>query len=196
MYQSSITPEEIENLPLTAFPGRIHIITEKGPDFDAAISHLSACRAIGFDTETKPIFTPHAPRPRTALLQLSSLTDAFLFRLSDMGLPDELASILSSTCITKVGAAVIDDIAGLEKHNRFKAHRFLDLQQFAERFDIQDKSLKKLSAIILGRRISKAQQCSNWEATVLSEAQELYAATDAWICLIMYNKLLGYDINL
>ena len=48
-----------------------------------------------------------------------------------------------------------------------------------------------MAAIILGRKVSKAQQCSNWEADPLSEAQQLYAATDAWICVMMYKALLA-----
>ena len=67
----------------------------------------------------------------------------------------------------------------------------MDLQWFAEKYGIKDKSVKKLTAIILGRKVSKAQQLSNWEAVELSRAQQLYAATDAWICLKMYKALLG-----
>jgi ribonuclease D len=54
---------------------------------------------------------------------------------------------------------------------------------------IKDKAVKKMAAIILGVKISKAMQLSNWEADELSPAQQLYAATDAWICREMYLKL-------
>ncbi|MBQ3660098.1 MAG: 3'-5' exonuclease domain-containing protein 2 [Bacteroidales bacterium] len=193
-FKESITPEEIETLDLISFPGEIQIITEEGPAFKEAVRHLSSCRMIGFDTETKPIFQPHAPRCATALLQLSSEERSFLFRLHTLGLPKPLADILASKSITKVGAAVADDVRGLQHYTDFTAARFMDLQRFAEQFGIKDKSVKKLAAIILGRRVSKAQQCSNWEAPVLSYPQQLYAATDAWICLVMYKKLLesGY----
>ena len=86
----------------------------------------------------------------------------------------------------------MDDIYGLRRHTDFVPRRFMDLQNFADKYGISDKSVKKLTAIILGKRISKAQQCSNWEAENLSEAQQLYAATDAWICLKMYKELLSH----
>lgn len=179
---------------MISFPGEIKIITEEGPQFDAAVQDLASSRIIGFDTETKPVFQPHAPRCHTALLQLSNEDTSYLFRLHTLGLPDALADILASGSITKVGAAVADDVRGLQHYNRFEAARFMDLQHFAESYGIKDKSVKKLAGIILGRRVSKAQQLSNWEASSLSFPQQLYAATDAWICLVMYKRLLeaGY----
>ena len=190
-FKESITPEEIESLELISFPGEIKIITESGAAFDDAIEDLAASRIIGFDTETKPVFQPHAPRCPTALLQLSNEDTAYLFRLHTLGVPAPLADILASPSITKVGAAVADDVRGLQHYNRFEAARFMDLQRFAEAYGITDKSVKKLTGIILGRRVSKAQQLSNWEASTLSYAQQLYAATDAWICLMMYKALLA-----
>ena len=113
-----------------------------------------------------------------------------LFRLQQLGLPDDLAAILADRSITKVGAAVTDDIRGLQRYVDFDAARFMDLQTFAERYGIKDKSVKKLTAIILGRKVSKAQQLSNWEAEKLSESQQRYAATDAWVCREMYLRLM------
>mgnify|MGYP004443002589 CR=1 FL=1 len=190
-YRESITAEEIEMMELAAFDGRVHIITKLDDEYYRAIEHLEMCRMIGFDTETKPVFQPNARRHSTALLQLSSDSDAFLFRLHLMGLPDELASILASPSITKIGAAVNDDIHGLQRYNNFTAARFMDLQRFGDKYGIKDKSVKKMAGIILGVKVSKSQQLSNWEAEELSHAQCLYAATDAWICLKMYKKLLS-----
>lgn len=181
-------------MELISFPGEIQIITEEDERYRAAIRDLSSCRMIGFDTETKPVFQPHAPRCTTALLQLSSEETSYLFRLHTLGVPDSLADILASRSITKVGAAVADDVRGLQHYNHFEAARFMDLQRFAEQYGIKDKSVKKLAAIILGRRVSKAQQLSNWEAQQLSFPQQLYAATDAWICLVMYKSLLAAGV--
>ena len=191
MYQETITPEEIEEMDLAAFPGRITVITQRDSDFDHAVEHLSAQRFIGFDTETKPVFQPHQPRHQTALLQLSSETEAFLFRLHELGLPQEIADILANPYITKIGAAVGEDIHGLQHYCPFEPHRFMDLQSFGSQYGIQEKSVRKMAAIILGCKVSKAQQCSNWEADPLSDAQLLYAATDAWICVKMYKALLA-----
>lgn len=191
MYKKNITPEEIEPMELAVFPGKIKVITKEGRDYRHAIKHLGEQRFIGFDTETKPVFSPHQPRPHTALLQLSSEKEAFLFRLHSLGLPQDLADILADPHITKVGAAVYDDIRGLQHYNKFEAKRFMDLQHLGSEYGIEDKSVRKMSAIILGLKVSKAQQCSNWEAEELSPAQQQYAATDAWICEKMYKALLA-----
>lgn len=190
MYKIKITPEELEKLELVSFPGQIQVIDEIGKDYYKAISYLKRQKVIGFDTETRPSFGPDQPHYGTSLLQLSGSTKAFLFRIKKIGIPKELRSILASSRIEKIGAAVNDDIRGLKKNVGFTPKGFVDLQQIVWEYGIKDKSVKKMSAIILGIRISKTQQLSNWEAEELSEAQQRYAATDAWVCREMYLKLM------
>lgn len=193
MYKSSISPEEIAALEMISFPGEIHVIEKQGKDFDDAVSYLSSKPIIGFDTETRPVFSPEQHSNGTALLQLSGKGKAFLFRLQKLGLPRQLSAILSNPDIIKVGAATADDIRGLQRIRLFKAAGFVDLQTIVGNYGITDKSVKKMTAIILGSKISKAQQLSNWEAPVLSASQQKYAATDAWVCLEMYMKLISHD---
>jgi ribonuclease D len=42
---------------------------------------------------------------------------------------------------------------------------------------------------LLGFRISKSQQVTNWDADVLTENQQIYAATDAWVGYQIFAKL-------
>jgi ribonuclease D len=191
MLNEIITPEEIDCLEIISFPGEISVISTIGKKYTEAIKHLREQIFIGFDTETKPNFQANTPRHSTALLQLSSETKAYLFRVQKIGIPQELAELLSNPEITKVGAATTDDIRGLQCYTKFEPQRFIDLQDFVEQYGILEKSVRKLAAIILGKRISKAQQLSNWESAKLTPAQQLYAATDAWICVKMYKKLLS-----
>ena len=196
MYQISISPEEIENLEPMSFPGKIKVIDSLGLDFFRAIAYLKSQKIIGFDTESRPCFAPHQPHYGVSLLQLSGADKAFLFRIKLMGgIPKALRKILADEKIIKVGAAVNDDVRGLEKNTQFSPKSFLDLQKIVWEYGIKDKSVKKMSAIILGVKISKAQQLSNWEASELSDAQKAYAATDAWICREMYLKLLESEKN-
>lgn len=190
MYKETISPEEIEPMEYISFPGKISVISSRGPELDHAIAYLSEQRMLGFDTETKPVFVPHAPQNKTALLQLSGDDEAFLFRLNKMGLPQEVADIMADRTITKIGAAVTDDIRGLCRHTEFIPGRFMDLQEFGTCYGIKEKAVRKLAAIIFGKKVSKKEQCSNWEADPLTPSQQLYAATDAWICLEMYKQLL------
>lgn len=190
MYKISILPEEIEKKPRLSFPGYIEVIDKVDFRYYRAIAYLSRQKVIGFDTETRPVFTPGAAHRKVALLQLSGPDKAFLFRISVLGMRTALCHILASERIVKVGAAVADDIRGLKSYKPFEAASFVDLQKIAYLWGIRDKSVKKMAAIILDGRISKSQQLSNWEAESLSEGQQLYAATDAWVCREMYLKLL------
>jgi len=189
MFKISIKPEEIETLPLGSFPGKIVVIDKPGLEYTKAVAYLMMQRVIGFDTETRPVFTPGRQQHHVALLQLSGANRAYLFRVGKIGMRRLMRAVLSNPAIVKVGAAVHDDVKGLQYYARFDARNFVDLQKIVCEYGIRDKSVKKMSAIILGKRISKTQQLSNWEAEELSAAQKMYAATDAWICREMYLKL-------
>ncbi len=193
-YKISISPEEIEQLEPSSFPGKIKVIASQGFEFLKAVSYLKKQKVIGFDTESRPCFSADQPHYGVSLLQLSGKERAFLFRVKLMGgIPKSLRKILASDGIIKVGAAVTDDVRGLKRHHDFEPKAFVDLQKMVGEYGIKDKSVKKMAAIILGVRISKAQQLSNWEAETLSDSQQAYAATDAWICREMYYKLMASE---
>ena len=171
------------------------MIDSVGAEFNRAIAYLRSQKVIGFDTETRPTFSPQQPRYGVALLQLSGRDKAFLFRINKMGMHRRLCNLLADARIMKIGAAIHDDIRGLQKKHDFAPEGFVDLQKIVWEWGIRDKSVKKMSAIILGARVSKTQQLSNWEADSLSESQQMYAATDAWVCREMYLKLLATEKN-
>ena len=177
-------------LEYASFPGKIYVIDSVGSQFNRAIAYLRSQKVIGFDTETRPTFSQDQPRYGVALLQLSGPDKAFLFRINKMGMHRRLCNLLASDKVVKVGAAIHDDIRGLRMKHEFVPSAFVDLQKIVCEWGIRDKSVKKMAAIIMGIRISKTQQLSNWEAERLSDAQCLYAATDAWVCREMYLKLM------
>ena len=189
MFPITISPEEIAALPLASFEGDITVIDAPGEVFDQAIKYLRHQKVLGFDTESRPTFTTDQPSFGTSLLQLSGGNRAFLFRIKKLGLPEPLCALLSDGRIVKVGAAIHDDVKGLQKYSGFRPRNFVDLQKIGWEYGIRDKSVKKMTAIILGFKISKAQQLSNWEAEHLTDSQKRYAATDAWVCREMYLRL-------
>ena len=195
MYIESVTPELLDKLEYASFPGKIFVIDSVGAEFNRAIAYLRSQKVIGFDTETRPCFGPNQPRYGVALLQLSGPEKAYLFRIKNMGMHRRLCNLLADKRIIKVGAAIHDDIRGLQKLREFEPGSFVDLQKIVWEYGIKDKSVKKMTAIILGFRISKTQQLSNWEAEELSESQCKYAATDEWVCREMYLKLMKSEKN-
>ena len=195
MYIETITPKELESLEYASIPGKIQVIDSVGAEFNRAIAYLRSQKIIGFDTETRPCFSQDQPRYGVALLQLSGPEKAYLFRVNKLGMHRRLCNVLADPKILKIGAAVHDDIRGLQKLRNFTAAGFVDLQKIVWEWGIRDKAVKKMSAIILGYRISKTQQLSNWEADALTESQCKYAATDAWVCREMYLKLMKSEKN-
>ncbi|MFV0592739.1 MAG: 3'-5' exonuclease [Draconibacterium sp.] len=186
MFRESISNEELTEMPLKWFDGRI-VLVDSDRKLQQAVEELSKHKIIGFDTETKPSFKKGMGN-KVALLQLSTRTTAFLIRVNRVGLPDEIRAILSDENIIKPGVAIRDDIKGLQEITAFDPAGFVELQDQAKDMGIQNFSLKKLTAIACGFRISKGQQLSNWEALELTEAQQIYAATDAWAALVIFEN--------
>jgi ribonuclease D len=188
-YKENIAPEEIRGLELKWFSGEI-ILIDNAEKFRMIIPWLQKSEVLGFDTETKPSFRK-GRKNKVALIQLSDNKRACLFRINKIGIPDELASVLSNPDVIKCGVAIHDDIKLMNGLRKFNPAGFIDLQAFVKNYGIVSSGLKKLSAIVLGFRISKHQQVTDWEAAQLSEAQLIYAATDAWVCYEIYNSLIS-----
>lgn len=186
-FASTISNEDVAQLEPVRFDGEI-VVVETVRDLLRACEVLSAQKIIGFDTETRPSFTSGMVN-KVALLQLSTDDVCFLIRLNKVPLDKALIAILQSENIAKVGAAVQNDIAALNALRHFKARGFIDLQNEVGRFGIEDRSLRKLSGIIIGKKVSKAQRLSNWEAQTLTPQQQQYAATDAWVCIELLRRL-------
>jgi ribonuclease D len=191
-YQESISIEEISEHELSWFKGEI-VIVDDMRTFHEVFPRLLGEELLGFDTETRPTFKK-GKKNKVSLIQLSTGTLACLFRINKLGLPDELIYLLSDPGVIKAGVAVHDDIRFLKGVKKFDPSGFVDLQNFVKDFGIQSSGLKKLAAIVLGFRISKRQQVTDWEAEELSQPQQIYAATDAWVCHQIYQKLTnGHD---
>ena len=187
MFASEISKEELHELSLAQFDGKIHVIDRPGVAKFVA-DRLRSYPVLGFDTETRPSFTKGRVN-RVALLQLATATEAFLFRLCKMDMPQNLLALLADPNILKIGAAIKNDIDVLKRSVKLKPRGFIDLQDMVRQFDIKSTGLSKMAGIILGVRISKSQQLSNWENQMLTPAQQRYAATDAWMCYMIYEKL-------
>lgn len=182
-----ITKEQIAQMDTITFPGRI-VVVQTLPETEKAVAYLRTLRIIGFDTETRPAFRKGHVN-KVALLQLSGEECCFLFRLNIIGFPECLIDLLRDANVIKVGLSLKDDYTTMQRMARFEPHGFVELQHYVKKFNIGEASLQKIFAILFGRKISKSQRLSNWEADILSEGQKKYAATDAWACYRIYKTL-------
>ena len=191
-YREEIPKDELKDYPIRKFEGDVLII-DTAEAVDEAIKELRKTDIVGFDTETRPSFKK-GRRNKVALLQLATLDRAYLFRITDIGIPLSLKDFLSDSRIKKTGVAITDDIKALKEWRECKPGGFVELQEVVKDYGIISMGLKKLTAIVLGFTISKRQQVTNWENENLSEAQVVYAATDAWVCNLIYRQLLNGEI--
>lgn len=183
----TIDKEELKEMPKAAFPGQIHVV-QTPQEAEKAVAYLKTCSLVGIDSETRPCFTKGHSH-KVALLQIASEKHCFLFRLNQTGLTLPIITLLETPNVIKVGLSLRDDFMMLHKRAPFEQRACVELQEYVRPFGIQDKSLQKIYAILFGEKISKSQRLSNWEADVLTQPQKLYAATDAWACLNIYNRL-------
>lgn len=178
---------DIAALPKVLFEGRIFMVLSER-EADRAVDYLLRQPILGFDTETRPSFR-RGQMHKVALLQVATYDTAFLFRLNRIGLCDSVVRLLSDRTVLKVGLSLKDDMMQLQHRRQFQKGTFVELQDEVQQLGVQDMSLQKLYANLLGGRISKTQQLTNWEADVLTEAQQRYAATDAWACIQIHEEI-------
>ena len=183
----TITAEEINNLPLRTFSGKTHVISN--PDqLGKIVAEIASHKVVGFDTETRPSFKKGQVF-QVSLLQLAIPNKVYLIRLNYTGVTEELANLFSNPAIIKTGVGIRDDLKALQKLRMFEPASCYDLSNLAKQAGLQVESVKKLTALLLGFRISKSAQTSNWEALTFTQKQIEYAATDAWVCLELFDKL-------
>ena len=187
MHVVSIDKQAVNQMPVVAFPGRIHIIND-AKQIERAVTALRDSTIVGFDTETRPSFK-RGEHHHIALLQLSTHSEAYLFRLNKTGVIASLRQYLEDKSIIKVGLSITDDFHQISGICNCHPEGFIELQQMVKRYQITDMSLQKIYAILFQQKISKGQQLTNWEAPQLTEPQQRYAAIDAWACLRIYEHL-------
>ncbi len=188
---SKYDKKKIGTLPRIIFEGRIVVvITEK--EAEKAVDYLLAQPILGIDTETRPSFKKGRVN-QVALLQVATHDICFLFRLNQIGMTSAIKRFLEDTRVPKIGLSLHDDLMMLAKRGEFDRGYFIDLQDKVKEIGVEDMSLQKLFANFFGMRISKRDQLSNWEADVLSDKQKIYASTDAWTCILLYEELMRLE---
>ncbi len=184
---SKFDKKEMTALPPVIFPGRIiSIITAR--EAEKAVDYLLSSDILGVDTETRPSFH-RGEQHQVCLLQVSNRDTCFLFRLHLTGITPAIKRLLEDTTVKKIGLSWHDDIRGLQARENFTPGLFVDLQDIVPELGVKDLSLQKLYANFFGKKISKRQRLSNWEAAVLSDKQKQYAAIDAWSCIHLYEEI-------
>ncbi|MGL1862736.1 MAG: 3'-5' exonuclease domain-containing protein 2 [Pseudodesulfovibrio sp.] len=179
-YLQAFTKADINEMPLRRYEGPISVVrTEK--QRVRAIKEMEGESVLGFDTETRPVFKKGKKPGPPSLIQLATATNVYVFQINILSLCNGLCDLLADKSIIKTGVAVRDDIIGLQKLGEFKPSGFIDLSDVSAKAKMQTHGLRNMAANLLGFRISKSAQCSNWAKEKLTTQQVNYAATDAWV---------------
>lgn len=190
----TLSKGEINALPLYAYDGPITLVTTPQEEAEA-LQKLHNIPVIGFDTETKPSFkkgTSYNP----SLIQVATYQEVFLFHLKSLPLSQDLITIFENTRTLKAGVAISDDMRTLGNLMPFAPKGLVDLGSAAKHHNIAHQGLRGLAALLLGVRISKSEQCSNWGRSALTDKQIRYAATDAWISLALYLRMNELNLSI
>ena len=190
-YIQHISKDLLQWMPVAAFEGEV-VVVDREEQVAEAVAYLRTQPVIGVDTEARPSFQRGVHYP-TALVQIASHERCYLFRLTHIGMPQELADLFADPAIRKVGLAFRDDINGLRRRRDFTPANCVDVQSMVARYGIMDLGLQKVFAICFGKKISKSQQLTNWENTHLTPEQARYASTDAWATLLIYEDLIAHE---
>ncbi len=184
---NKVPKDVLSNLKKVDFPGNIVVVSSQD-QAERVVDYLLSQPLLGFDTETRPSFEK-GKRYHCSLLQVSTRSDCFLFRLNYLGLCPAVVRLLADEQVTKVGLAWNNDLLSLKELGSFKPGKYVELQQLVRDLGIEDQSLVKIYANLFGRRISKADRLSNWERSELKDSQKHYAAIDAWACVQIYSEV-------
>lgn len=184
---NAITRDALNLLPMQSYQGPVEVV-DSDDAVPAAIAHLEKETLLGFDTETKPVFKPGISHP-PALVQLAGEHRAYIFQLQKLRHLDALVRIFTNPRIVKAGIALADDLKKLQEVRAFTAAGFAEVGDLARKLGITQTGLRSLAGLVLGYRVSKREQRSNWARAQLTPSQITYAATDAWVSRELYLAL-------
>lgn len=172
-YLHKYTKAEINEFPIRQFDGTIHLINSFEKMFEIEAEKFLVSEDIfGFDTETQPSFKKGKNNP-PSLLQLATREVVFIFQISKVFFPEILQTILSDPDRIKAGVAVRDDIIGLKRLSDFTDAGFVDIGEISKTIGLQTNGLRNLAVNLLGFRISKSCQKSNWGKNVFQNNKSL-----------------------
>lgn len=186
-YAIALSRDDINAMPIDRYRGSVSVVRATAK-IEKACRTLARESVLGFDTETRPSFKKGEVY-KPSLIQLAGARKVYLFPLNNSGIPPPLKALLSNGAVIKAGVALEYDLKQLRALDNFTPAGFEGLEPMARALRIKNQGLRGLAAALLGFRISKRAQCSNWSRPELTETQITYAATDAWVSRVLYLKL-------
>ena len=182
--------------PFLTLPDRAIHVPRTADEFAQARRMLLSCSTLGFDTESKPIFSIHQVDTGPHVVQLASTEAAWLLQLHH-SLALELArEVLATAALCKVGFGLDNDKQSLPRKLGVEIANIVDLDRSFKRQGYGSSvGVRAAVALVLGQsfRKSKKTSTSNWSVQELSPSQLRYAANDAHAPAVIYSELAQWE---
>lgn len=159
-----------------------------------ACAALRAHDALGFDTESKPTFFKDQVSEGPHIVQLATLSHAWVFQLHEAECKVQVAQLLGEPQRTLAGFGLGDDNKRILAKLGVVPMGALELNTlFRERGYRKDMGVKGAVAVLFNQRFIKSKKAatSNWANRQLSESQLVYAANDAYAAACVFSALNG-----
>jgi ribonuclease D len=188
-------PDKSAIRDLPPFPGLVRSqvrVLKCAADVAEAQRELSAVTCVGLDTESKPVFVANQPASGPHLIQIAFEGGAVLCPSTFKPGLEFVRSVVESDSVIKVGFGLKSDRGPLQRLLGARLRRTQELSGLVQQLGYQQRMGVQMSvAVVLGQYLQKSKNVttSNWAAPVLSEAQILYAANDAYASLKVHLAL-------
>jgi RNA polymerase sigma factor for flagellar operon FliA len=191
--ETDIAAEENQLPPYPGISPADVLIIRSAVDAASVRNELLAADALGFDTESRPVFQKGQASDGPHLIQLATEQRAYLFPATSALQPEVLnllQEVLVTEHIVKIGFGLHDDLKHLRSKLGLEAVNIVDLARALRPRKGKDVGVKTAVAEYLGMQMHKSKKTStsNWAASELSERQQLYAANDAQAALLVYRQ--------
>jgi len=167
-------------------------------NFEAAEKELLAASIVGLDSEYR-LNTNRFEKRQTSILQLATENKVYLFDVQSLGeslqYQELIWKLFTNPKIFKIGHSFLGDLQIIknehENNKNISIKNYLDIGQAYKIFDKsrQQYGLAYICEKILGKKMSKYEQVSNWSRRPLRKAQIHYAALDALLVIQIYLKM-------
>ncbi|WP_217474122.1 3'-5' exonuclease [Stutzerimonas stutzeri] len=184
---------QLDSLPPFAGLALDQIVLPRTPaEICQAVDDMLGHAQIGFDTESKPTFRVGELSSGPHLIQLATPQRAYLFQIGTPGCTEAAKQVLEAEQVLKVGFGLGSDRGRLRTRLGIELRHSIDLGS-ALRYEGKkgQVGLRGAVAAVLGAAIRKSRSVStsNWANPCLTEAQQRYAANDAYAALMVFLAL-------
>lgn len=150
---------------------------------------------MGIDAEYEVNYIPENDG-RLSLVQIAASDRVFLIHINKLSGPpvfEPFFQLVAKNSIIKLGLDFKGDFRKIGKHfgkTDLTLRDYIEISDLLMELTGQNcESLAKIAQAVLGKELSKYEQCSCWSAYPLRKAQAHYAALDALVLVRIYEQL-------